>query len=174
MKCRRKSHTYFWINHINILPNNITINTYFYHNFTGSKTMIMATIKIPLTTQISSEQLERLKQISGVESVNISDETQLVILLHNEESNVISQILNKISDINSELTVEESNFPIEKLSCEGCATSAERLLNNQPGVVTASVKFPTKSAKIYYLQNQTTPLKLKIALEQLGYDLVVE
>lgn len=136
--------------------------------------MIMTTIKIPVITPVSSDQLEQLKQISGVESVNLSDENQLVIILHEEESKSITQILNQISDFNTGLSIVESDFPVEKLSCGGCASSAERLLNNQPGVVTASVKFPTKSAKIYYLQNKTTPLKLKTALEQLGYDLVVD
>lgn len=136
--------------------------------------MIMTTIKIPLMVTVSSGQIESLKQISGVESVNLSDENQLIIVQREEDSESITQILNQINDFNTGLSIVESDFFVEKLSCGGCASSAERLLNNQPGVVTASVKFPTKSAKIYYLQNKTTPLKLKVALEQLGYDLVVE
>lgn len=136
--------------------------------------MIMTTIKIPLDTEISSTQLAELNQLSGVETIQLSDENQLIITLNQDENVLITQILNKISGFNEGLSIVESDFPVEKLSCGGCASSAEKLLNNQPGVVTASVQFPTKSAKIYYLQNKTTPLKLKVALEQLGYDLVVE
>lgn len=134
----------------------------------------MTTIKVPLDIQISPEQIKQLKQITGVTDIDTTEENQLIIILNEEENNSISQILNKISEFDDGLTITESRFPIEKLSCDGCAASAEKLLSNQPGVVTASVEFATKSSKIYYLQNKTTPLKLKIALEQLGYDLVVE
>lgn len=133
----------------------------------------MTTIKIPSDTTITSEQLEQLTQIPGVTGVEQSDENNLIISLDEQYSESISQVLNKISEFKPNLSITASDFPVEKLSCDGCAASAERLLKNQPGVITASVKFPTKSAKIYYLQNKTTPLKLKVALEQLGYDLVV-
>lgn len=134
----------------------------------------MTTIKFPLTVQLSHGQIEQLKQIPGVTEVKLSADDQVIISLDEEKNESISQILNKISGFDPDLTITESDFPVEKLSCDGCASSAERLLSHQPGVVTASVKFPTRSAKIYYLQNKTTPLKLKVALEQLGYELVVD
>lgn len=133
----------------------------------------MTTIKIPLTIDIVAEQLKQIQQIEGVTEVRVTDDNQLIVVAENDESDVISQVLDKINDFDAGLSVTASDFPVEKLTCGGCAASAERLLNNQPGVVTASVKFPTKSAKIYYLQNKTTPLKLKVALEQLGYDLKI-
>lgn len=134
----------------------------------------MTTIKLPLTVQLSHRQIEQLKQIPGVSDVKLSADDHVIISLEEEKNESISQILNKISGFYPDLSITESDFPVEKLSCDGCASSAERLLSHQPGVVTASVKFPTRSAKIYYLQNKTTPLKLKVALEQLGYELVVE
>ncbi len=133
----------------------------------------MTTIKIPTTTPFSLGQLDELKQTFGILDIQVVDDHQLLISLENDDAAAIAQILNKINDLDKDLTLTLGSFPIEKLSCDGCASSAERLLNNQPGVVTASVKFQTKSAKIYYLQNKTTPLKLKIALEQLGYELAV-
>lgn len=133
----------------------------------------MTTIRIPLTIEIAEQQIKQIQQIEGVAEVKTTDDNQLVVVVENDESSVISQILNKINGFDADLSVTESDFPVEKLTCGGCAASAERLLNNQPGVVTASVKFPTKSAKIYYLQNKTTPLKLKVALEQLGYELKI-
>lgn len=133
----------------------------------------MTTIRIPLTIEIAEQQIKQIQQIEGVAEVKTTDDNQLLVVTENDESGVLSQILNKINDFDTDLSVTECDFPVEKLTCGGCAASAERLLNNQPGVVTASVKFPTKSAKIYYLQNKTTPLKLKIALEQLGYELKI-
>lgn len=133
----------------------------------------MTTIKIPLTIDITAEQLKQIRQIEGVTEVSVTGDGQLVVIAEKDENVVISQVLNQINGFDAKLSVTESDFPVEKLTCGGCAASAERLLNNQPGVVTASVKFPTKSAKIYYLQNKTTPLKLKVALEQLGYELKI-
>lgn len=134
----------------------------------------MTTIKVPLNIEISSGQVEQLKQIPGVTDVKSTEDNHLLISLNEEENNSIPQILNKISGFDDNLLISESVFPVDKLSCDGCASSAERLLNNQPGVVTAKVEFATKSSKIYYLPNHTSPLKLKVALEQLGYDLVVQ
>lgn len=132
----------------------------------------MTTIKVPLSVSFSQTHINELKQNNAVTDIQLAD-NQLHVTISSDDTAVISQVLSKINEFDQELVFSLGDFPVEKLSCDGCASGAERLLNHQPGVVTASVKFQTKSAKIYYLQNKTTPLKLKVALEQLGYNMAL-
>lgn len=133
----------------------------------------MTTIKIPIGVQFTSEQLQRLRQTSGLIDIKTTDH-QLIITLSEDKPESISQILTEISDMGNNLEISKSVFPVEKMSCSGCASSAERLLSNQPGVVSATVEFSTKSANIYYTSNETSPEKLKESLQALGYELVID
>lgn len=133
----------------------------------------MNTFKLPIDFELTQNLFNSFSKIDGVQNVEKESEHLLVFTLENNENTSISHILNKISEIKSDISIIEESYLVEKLSCGGCATSAEKLLRNQPGVIVAKVEYPTKSAEIIYLKNKTTPLKLKIALEQLGYELVV-
>ena len=130
----------------------------------------MTTIKLPLSSSFSQEQLNELKQTLGVLELQLSD-NQLHVSIDSDDPIAIAKIVETINKLDNSLSLTLGDFSVENLSCNGCASSAEKLLNNQPGVVTASVQFQNKSAKIYYLQNKTTPLKLKVALQQLGYEM---
>jgi copper chaperone CopZ len=129
----------------------------------------MKTLKLA-PKQLSDGQLKDIKAISGVTNVQYADNLLTVEL---EDSGDISQILNQLSDIEASLSYVESDYPVENMSCGGCAASATRLLSNQAGVVNAIVEYSTQSAKIYYDAAKTNPEKLKAALSQLGYTMVL-
>jgi len=70
-----------------------------------------------------------------------------------------------------ELTVSEL-FPITGLSCASCASSAEKVLNHQPGVRKAKVNFASGTAFVEYEEVSTRPERLKEALQKVGYELI--
>lgn len=64
-------------------------------------------------------------------------------------------------------------FPVSDMSCASCAVRVDKTLNNQTGVVKASVNYATASATVEYNPEQTTAEKLKTAVQDAGYDLLI-
>ena len=65
-------------------------------------------------------------------------------------------------------------FPVLKLSCASCAARTENILSNQEGVTKAAVNFATLSATIEYDPAITSPGKLQSAVQNGGYDMLIE
>lgn len=62
-------------------------------------------------------------------------------------------------------------LPVLNMTCGACAASAQKILQRQTGVESASVNFATGTAQLIYDSNITDPNKLKAALQAIGYDL---
>lgn len=64
-------------------------------------------------------------------------------------------------------------FPVSDMSCASCAVRVDKTLNHQTGVVKASVNYATASATVEYNAEQTNAEKLKAAVQDAGYDLLI-
>lgn len=73
----------------------------------------------------------------------------------------------------SESTIIKS-YPVTNLSCASCAGNTEAVLKNQEGVIKAEVNYANTTAKIEFLPSQTSPEKLKQAVQAAGYDLIID
>lgn len=71
-------------------------------------------------------------------------------------------------------SVITKTFPVTNLSCASCAGNTEAVLKQQEGVVKAAVNYANNSAKIEFLSSVTSPEKLKKAVQNAGYDLIIE
>ena len=65
----------------------------------------------------------------------------------------------------------KKTLPVLNMTCGACASSAQKILQRQKGVNTASVNFATGTAQLEYDPEVTTPETLKKALQAVGYDL---
>lgn len=65
-------------------------------------------------------------------------------------------------------------FPVLDMSCAACATRVEKTLNRQPGVYHAQVNYAAATATVEYNPQECTPETLKEAIQNAGYDLVIE
>ena len=65
-------------------------------------------------------------------------------------------------------------FPILGMSCASCAARVDKTLNSQPGVQEASVNYASATAQVIYDADTCSPLGLKAAVQNAGYDLLVE
>ncbi len=72
------------------------------------------------------------------------------------------------------MTTVKNNFPVTGMSCAACAASVESMLNNQPGVIAATVNFAASSVWIEYQTGETNPSKFREALQSVGYDLLFD
>ncbi len=68
-------------------------------------------------------------------------------------------------------SVTRKSFPVTGMTCAGCASSVESILNHTEGVVKASVNFADNSVWVEYDQS-VTPTALQNALRTVGYDLI--
>ena len=66
-------------------------------------------------------------------------------------------------------TATSVTLNVEKLNCGGCVGRVEKALNQVTGVVSASANLAAGTARVEYLDGQTTPLQLAAASTQAGY-----
>lgn len=65
-------------------------------------------------------------------------------------------------------------FPVLEMTCAACAVSVESMLKATPGVAEAAVNFANQTAFVAYDTNTTAPLRLREAVQGIGYDLVID
>ena len=70
--------------------------------------------------------------------------------------------------------IKKEIFPVLGMSCASCAARVDKTLNGQPGVQEASVNYAAATAQVVYDADECSPLVLKAAVQQAGYDLLVE
>ena len=80
---------------------------------------------------------------------------------------------NKKKEFSDEKTVKKQ-YPVTGLSCASCASNVELKLNNQPGVVSASVNLASQIATIEYQPSFVKPQNLKESIISIGYDLIID
>lgn len=74
----------------------------------------------------------------------------------------------------SNSNITKKTAPVLNMSCAACASSSQKILQNQEGVKAASVNFANGMANIEYDPQKTNLNKLKTALQDVGYDLLIE
>lgn len=65
-------------------------------------------------------------------------------------------------------------FPVTGMTCANCSAAVEKLLNRQEGVAKASVNLADATAGIEFDPNIVSPERIKAAVQDLGYDMIVE
>ncbi|MEO8852334.1 MAG: heavy metal translocating P-type ATPase [Ginsengibacter sp.] len=72
------------------------------------------------------------------------------------------------------ITLQKKAFPVLNMSCASCASSAQEILQKQPGVINAAVNYANATAQIDYQPTITNPGELKTVLQSIGYDLMID
>lgn len=70
--------------------------------------------------------------------------------------------------------IKKETFPVLGMSCASCAARVDKTLNGQPGVQEASVNYASATAQVVYDADECSPLVLRAAVQNAGYDLVIE
>jgi Cu2+-exporting ATPase len=72
------------------------------------------------------------------------------------------------------VNIQKKTFPVLNMSCAACASSSETILQNTPGVQSASVNYANGVAQVEYDPTITSPIQMKSALQSIGYDLMID
>lgn len=70
--------------------------------------------------------------------------------------------------------IRKDTFPVLGMSCASCAARVDKTLNSQPGVQEASVNYAAATAQVVYDAEKCPPSVLKAAVQNAGYDLLVD
>ena len=70
--------------------------------------------------------------------------------------------------------IRKEIFPVLGMSCASCAARVDKTLNSQPGVQEASVNYASAMAQVVYDADVCSPLNLKAAVQNAGYDLLIK
>jgi len=69
--------------------------------------------------------------------------------------------------------IRKESFPVLGMSCAACATRVDKTLNVQPSVQEASVNYASATVQVTYDADECSPLVLKAAVQNAGYDLLI-
>lgn len=68
----------------------------------------------------------------------------------------------------------KKTIPVVGMACSACSANVEKKLNSLAGISSASVSLPGRSALIDYDPTTISLEKMKLAVNDIGYDLVIE
>jgi Cu2+-exporting ATPase len=68
----------------------------------------------------------------------------------------------------------KKQFSVAGMSCASCASSVETILSSTEGISKAEVSFPQHNVLVEYSPERITPQQMKAALQDVGYDLLVD
>jgi len=66
------------------------------------------------------------------------------------------------------------SLPVLGMTCAGCASSVQSILNAQPGIETAEVNYATQQVRVAYQPRLIQPPQFKEALQSIGYDVILD
>ncbi|HZH86025.1 MAG TPA: heavy metal translocating P-type ATPase [Brumimicrobium sp.] len=73
----------------------------------------------------------------------------------------------------SNSTIEKFTFPVTGMTCAGCASSVENILNKMNGVTEAGVNFASNTVLVSYDTEKVSKEQLKSNLQSAGYDIII-
>jgi len=66
------------------------------------------------------------------------------------------------------------SLPVLGMTCAGCASSVQNILQGQQGVASADVNYATQNVKVVYSPALIAPQQFKSALQAVGYDIILD
>lgn len=135
------------------------------------------TVYIPLegvNSEHCAQIVEKgLAQVEGIDSYHVELNNQRAGV-RIKDSEALTKVINKIKDLGYGVPSVKETFPVLGMSCASCASSAESVVRYETGVLDASVNFATGNLTVEYLPNLTHAGKLRKAVQEAGYDLLIK
>ena len=115
-----------------------------------------------------------LGKLSGISSHKVELNNKQAVITTADPVAVLPQAVQAIKDLGYGVDTVSKIFPVTGMTCASCANSTQSILQNQPGVLQASVNYANASVQVEYVPTITTPQTLKTAIQGIGYDLVID
>ena len=114
-----------------------------------------------------------LCKLQGVESATVEvNNSRAVVLATGPKS--LDAVIKTVRSLGYEVPTTQIAYPVLGMTCASCATSAQKVVSRQPGVIEASVNYGNGMLSAQYMVGETSSNELKAALVKAGYDLLLE
>ena len=114
-----------------------------------------------------------LHKLKGVSDIQVEYNNRRV-LLNVEHSDAVKAAMQSLHNLGYEVLSLQQNLSVLQMSCAACAVSSEAIIKGLPGVISASVNYANEQLSVHYLPNMVNPADMKVALQDMGYDLRIE
>jgi len=115
-----------------------------------------------------------LKQLAGVESVNVNLALERATVEYDEKAvarEQIDQVVQKLGyEVIPEKADEQVDLKISGMTCAACAARIEKKLNSLEGVKQANVNLSTEKARVVYQPGQAKISEMIQSIQNLGYN----
>lgn len=104
------------------------------------------------------------------------DEAGYNMIIDEKDHNKNTEVEKRIEDTetSSDKKATKVQFPVLGMTCASCSAHVQKALSAQKGVQNSSVNLANNTAYIEYNTDETSPEQLKKAVENAGYDLIIE
>lgn len=115
-----------------------------------------------------------LDSVQGITAHKVELNNQRAVIETNDALDTIPQAVTAIRSYGYDVETVTKTFAIANMSCASCAVSVESMLSAQPGVLKAVVNYANSTAQVEFIPGITAPLKLRQAIQSIGYDLLID
>ncbi len=115
-----------------------------------------------------------LGKVQGIKTHRVELNNNRAIIETDGAPETLQHTISSIRDLGYDVTTVKKNFPVLNMTCASCAISSESILKSEPGVISVSVNYANATALVEYIPTITNAQKLKVALQSIGYDLMID
>jgi Cu2+-exporting ATPase len=129
---------------------------------------------------VDEEQFEStLRAVKGIISISIDKKSAMLVFeidpeFSDDEADIIRAIVAAVRESGGEVYTEKRSYPVLNMTCAACASSTRNILSFVPGVLNATVNYGNEKGTVEYLPDITSPQKMRQALQEVGYDMMIE
>ncbi|MFH2011723.1 MAG: heavy metal translocating P-type ATPase [Pseudomonadota bacterium] len=110
-----------------------------------------------------------LGELEGVSDARVNFATEKVTVTYNPSKVNIMGLTNTIKDLGYNVGLGKITLPIQGMTCASCVSRVEKALNNEQGVIKATVNLATEKATVEYFPEIVSVKELKRAVTDAGY-----
>ncbi len=119
------------------------------------------------------------EKVKGVASTRYDQQEKMLSLTvekkyEDDAAEVLQEVVGSIRESGGEVRTEKVSHPVLNMTCAACASSSQNILSFVPGVVNASVNYGNGKGVVEYLPDVATPQSMKTALQEIGYDMLID
>lgn len=122
---------------------------------------------------------DAIRNESGIHSFRFEEKTNRLVIeisdkYEDDTAEIIQSVVSLVRENGGEVAAEKVSFPVLNMTCAACAASSQNILGFVPGVLSATVNYGNGKASIEFLPEIASPEKMKSALQEMGYDLLID
>jgi Cu2+-exporting ATPase len=115
-----------------------------------------------------------LGKVTGITSHKVELNNNRAVIDTADAVEVLPKAVKAIRDLGYDVNTIKKSFPVLNMTCASCAGSSQSILENVPGVINVAVNYANAIAQVEYIPTITNPQKLKVAMQSIGYDLMID